>query len=120
MANKNDKGERKSITSRFQIIMLKCRRHAVDFAFRETMPCGFVAPLRDGLTNLCGYFAGLASVQFEISRHLHRQRERGRDVVCRPTSSAHSQHRNQRRRQHGLAAASDGGRPRPGYRLSTS
>src|SRR5260370_27361799 len=81
MANKNDKGERKSITSRFQIIMLKCRRRGVDFGFRETMPCGFVAPLRDGLTNLCGYFAGLASVQFEISRQLHRQRERGRGVV---------------------------------------
>src|SRR5437879_7041762 len=61
--------------------MFKCRRHAVDFAFGETMPCGFVAPLRDGLTDLCGYFAGLAKVQFEISRHLHCQRERGRVVV---------------------------------------
>src|SRR6266446_3037120 len=45
--------------SRFQIIMLKCRRHAVDFAFGETMPCGFIAPLGDGLTDVCGYFAGL-------------------------------------------------------------
>src|ERR1700730_3164845 len=51
---------------RFQIIMLKCGRHAVDFAFGETMPCGFIAPLRDGLTDVRGYFAGLASVQFEI------------------------------------------------------
>jgi len=57
--------------SRFQIIMLECRRHAVDFAFRETMPCAFGAPLRDGLTDVCGYFTGLVSVQFEISGHLH-------------------------------------------------
>jgi hypothetical protein len=33
--------------SRFQIIVVKCRRHAVDLAFGETMPRGFVAPLRD-------------------------------------------------------------------------
>src|SRR2546426_9375311 len=67
--------------SRFQIIMLKCRCHAVDLAFGETMSCGFGAPLRDGLTDLFCYVARFAIVQFEIPRNLHCQRERGRVVV---------------------------------------
>jgi hypothetical protein len=43
--------------------------------FSETAPHGFIAPLRDSPTDLCSYFAGIASAQFEISRHLHRQCE---------------------------------------------
>ena len=61
--------------SRFQIIMLKCRRHTVDFAFSETLPHGFIAPLRDSLADLFCYVTRFAVVQFEISRHLHRQCE---------------------------------------------
>jgi hypothetical protein len=61
--------------SRFQIIMLKCRQHALDFGFAETMPCGFVAPLRYGLADLFCYVARFAVGQFEISSHLLSQCE---------------------------------------------
>jgi hypothetical protein len=60
--------------SRFQIVMLKCRCHAVDFTLGETMPSAFIAPLRDGRTDVCCHFAGLVNVQFK-SRDLHYQYE---------------------------------------------
>jgi hypothetical protein len=54
--------------------MLKCRCHAVDFTLGETMPSAFIAPLRDGRTDVCCHFAGLVNVQFK-SRDLHYQYE---------------------------------------------
>jgi hypothetical protein len=45
------------------------------------VPRGLVASLRDDPADLFCYFAGLAVVQFEISRHLHRQREGGRAFI---------------------------------------
>jgi hypothetical protein len=53
----------------------------IDLVFRQTVARGFVAPLRYGLANLLCYFAGLAVLQIEIPRHLHRQSERGSVVI---------------------------------------
>ena len=64
-----------------QIFVFKGRRHAVDFRLRETMPGGYVAPLRDGPADLCRYFAGFGGVVFEIPGNLHGQRER---PCCHP------------------------------------
>jgi len=61
-----------------QILMVEGRCHAVYFGFVQTMPCGFGAPLRDSLADVFCYVARPPSVQFEISRYLYRQRERGR------------------------------------------
>ena len=61
--------------------MLKRRRHAVDLVFGQAVPRGFVAPLRDGLADLLGYFAGLGGVQIEIPRDLKGQSEGGGVVV---------------------------------------
>lgn len=36
-----------------QILMFEGRRHAADFRLRETVPRGFVAPRRDGVSDLC-------------------------------------------------------------------
>ena len=63
-----------------QILMLKSGRHAVDFRLGESVPRGFVAPLRDHLADLRHYFAGLAGVEIKIPRNLQCQRKR-RGVV---------------------------------------
>ena len=60
--------------------MLKSGRHAVDFRLGESVPRGFVAPLRDHLADLRRYFAGLAGVEIKIPRNLQCQRKR-RGVV---------------------------------------
>ena len=58
-----------------QILMLKGRRHAFDLGFGEIMPCGFIAPLRDGLANLLCYVAGFAGVEIEVPRDFQCQSE---------------------------------------------
>ena len=50
--------------------MLKSGCHTVHFLLRETVPRGFGAPFRYGLTDLRRYFVGLAGIQFEIARYL--------------------------------------------------
>ena len=57
----------------FQIVVLKRRRHAIDFRFSDVMLSRFVPPCRNRFPDLGGNGFRLVLFQFEILAHAHRQ-----------------------------------------------
>jgi hypothetical protein len=61
--------------------VLKSGSYPVDLALGNTVPCSYIAPLRDEFADLCGYFMSRGRVQLKILGRGLRESQGGGAVI---------------------------------------